>query len=192
MAKFTLLPTDTFKKLTLNAGVMLTEFNPTTATVQASNILGATSGGLTFEATPSFTDLGNGVDNCPENTKELKKLESWEAKATGTLLTVVANTVKSLTGLADVEGNKITPRNDIDLNDFSDLWFVADYSELNGAKNGGFVAVHILNALSTGGFKMQTGDKEKGKFDFEYTAHYSIETPDTVPFEIYVKAGEAE
>lgn len=192
MAKFTQLPVDTFKKITLNAGIMLKNFDTTKATLTKEDIIGATSGGLNFEATPTFVDLGDDVDNCPKDTKEGKVLDHWEAKATGTLLTVTADTVKSLVGLADVEGNKITPRNEIDLNDFSDLWIVADYSELNGTKNGGFVAVHIMNALSTGGFKMQTGDKEKGKFDFEYTAHYSIETPDTVPFEIYVKAGEAE
>lgn len=50
----------------------------------------------------------------------------------------------------------------------------------------------MLNALSTGGFQMQTADEAKGQFAFEYTAHYSMSAQDTVPFEIYIKAGTAE
>ena len=44
----------------------------------------------------------------------------------------------------------------------------------------------MINALSTGGFQLQTADKEKGTFSFEYTAHYSMSAQDTVPFEVYV------
>lgn len=87
---------------------------------------------------------------------------------------------------------KITPRPDLDISDFKDLWWVGDYSDLNGATNGGFCAIKLMNALSTGGFQIKSGDKAKGQFGFEYTAHYSNASADTVPFEIYVKIGEAE
>ena len=76
--------------------------------------------------------------------------------------------------------------------DFSDIWFVGDYSDKNGETKGGFVAIHMMSALSTAGFSWQTGDKAKGQFAFEYTAHYSMDAQDTVPFEIYVKAGADE
>ena len=33
---------------------------------------------------------GDDIDNCPKNTKELKKLDSWEAKMSGTFVTVTA------------------------------------------------------------------------------------------------------
>ena len=59
----------------------------------------------------------------------------------------------------------------------------------NGNANGGFMAIHLMNALSTGGFSIQSGDKAKGQFAFEYTAHYSNTSPETVPFEIYIKTG---
>ena len=84
------------------------------------------------------------------------------------------------------------PRNDIVDADFSDIWWVGDYSDKNGATNGGYMAIHLINALSTGGFQLQSGDKAKGQFAFTYTAHYSNTDPDKVPFEIYVKAGTAE
>lgn len=190
--KFTQIPADTFKQIVLNAGILLKSFTPNTGTFSASDIVGATTGGITFEATPTFSDFGEDIDNCPKNTMELKKLDSWEVKMSGTYVTLTAEIAKSVISAADISDIKITPRNDIDLADFSDLWFVADYSNLNGETNGGFCAIHLLNALSTSGLKIQSSDKAKGQFAFEYTAHYSISKPDIVPFEVYIKAGTEE
>ena len=53
------------------------------------------------------------------------------------------------------------------------------------------MACHLKNALSTAGFSLQTSDNAKGTFSFEYTAHYSIDAQDEVPFEVYVKSAEA-
>ncbi len=193
--KFTQIPTDTFKQIQLNAGVVAKSFSPSTGSLTASDILGATSGGVSFEATPSFTDYGEDIDNCPKNMKELKKLESWEAKMSGTFVTLTADIAKALTAAADADVNDsghIIPRNDLADSDFSDLWWIGDYSDQNGDTNGGYCAIHLMNSLSTGGFKLQSTDKAKGTFEFEFTGHYSMSDPDSVPFEIYVKAGTAE
>ena len=190
--KYTKIPETTFQNLQLNAGVLLSTFDPGTATVANESIIGATTGGVNFTATPTFLDYGEDVDNCPKNMKELKKLDSWEISLSGTYVTVDANAVKALVGAADVSGNKITPRNDLKLTDFTDVWWVGDYSDHNGETNGGFVAIHMMNALSTGGFAIQSSDNGKGNFAFTYTAHYSMSAQETVPFEVYVKAGTAE
>ena len=190
--KYTKIPETTFKNLQLNAGVLLSSFNPESATVADESIIGATTGGVNFTATPTFSDYGEDIDNCPKNMKELKKLDSWEISLSGTYVTVDANAVKALVGAADVSGNKITPRNDLKLTDFTDVWWVGDYSDQNGETNGGFVAIHMMNALSTGGFAIKSNDNGKGNFAFTYTAHYSIDAQDTVPFEVYVKTGTAE
>ena len=50
----------------------------------------------------------------------------------------------------------------------------------------------MLNGLSTGGFQLQSGNKEKGQFEFEFTLHYSLAEQSRVPFEVYIKAGTAE
>lgn len=198
MAKFTQIPTDTFKKLQLNAGILTTEFDPATGELSASNIIGATSGGVSFEATPSFSDFGEDIDNCPKNTKELKRLDSWEAKMSGSFVTMDTNVAVSVIGTAAVasgDRTKVVPRNSVDANDFKDIWWVGDYSDINedgsSAGKAGFIAIKLINALSTGGFKIQSGDKAKGTFEFEYTGHYSIENTDVVPFELYIKAGSA-
>ena len=194
--KFTQIPSDTFKKLQLNAGVLATEFEPATGTLTATNVIGATTGGISFEATPEFEDFGEDIDNCPKNTMELKKLTSWEVVLSGTFVTMDTAVAKSMTGAADIDGSdptKVVPRNDVDVEkDFSDIWFVGDYSDENMGESAGFIAIRVINALSTGGFKLQTTDKGKGNFEFEYTGHYSMAEQDTVPFEVYVKAGGAE
>ena len=192
MAKFTKIPETAFQEIQLNAGVLLKTFVPTTATIDPSSILGATSGGINFTATPEFMDFGEDIDNCPKNMKELKKLDTWDIKMTGTYVTVNPDLVKSLIGAADVSTEKITPRTDLKDEDFQDIWFVGDYSDKNGETNGGFCAVHMMNALSTTGFSIQTTDKAKGQFAFEYTAHFSMSAQTTVPFEVYVKAGKDE
>lgn len=199
MAKFTQIPTDTFKKLQLGAGLLATEFDPATGELTASDIIGATSGGVSFEAAPSFSDFGEDIDNCPKNTKELKKLDSWEAKMSGTLVTMDTKAAVSVVGTAAVASDdqtKVVPRNSVDAKDFKNIWWVGDYSDINddGASAGkaGFIAIKLINALSTGGFKIQSGDKAKGTFEFEYSGHYSLENIDTVPFEIYIKAGSAD
>ena len=192
LLKYTKIRETTFKNLQLNAGVLLSSFNPESATVADESIIGATTGGINFTATPTFSDYGEDIDNCPKNMKELKKLDSWEISLSGTYVTVDANAVKALVGAADVSGNKITPRNDLKLTDFTDVWWVGDYSDQNGETNGGFVAIHMMNALSTGGFAIKSSDNGKGNFAFTYTAHYSMDAQDTVPFEVYVKAGTAE
>ena len=194
--KFTQIPQDTFKNLQMGAGVLLKSFNPTEGTLEAGGIIGATSGGVNFTAVPTYSDLGEDIDNCPKNMKELKRLDSWEVKMSGTFVSVTPATTGMLTGPADVEGTKVTPRNDLKDSDFTDLWWVGDYSEVNedGAKTGkaGFVAVHMMNSLSTGGYAIQSSDKAKGQFAFEFTGHYSMSAQDTVPFEVYTVAGTAD
>lgn len=191
--KFTQIPTDTFEKLQMNAGILLDEFTPKTGVI--GNIIGATTGGNTFEASASYTDMGDDIDNCPKNMLELKKLDSWEAKMSGTFSTVSASLAKTLVGAADIDSEDAThiiPRNEILKTDFHDVWWVGDYSDMNGEKNGGFCAIHLMNALNTAGFKIKSSDKAKGQFSFEFTGHYSMDAQDTVPFEIYIKAGSEE
>lgn len=193
--KFTRIPETAFQSLQLNAGILLREFTPGTGTVDEADIMGATSGGVNFTATPTYSDFGEDIDNCPVNVLELKRLDSWEVTMSGTFITVDTALAKTLIGAADIDksdSTKVTPRNNVLETDFTDIWWVGDYSDKNGATNGGYVAIHMLNGLSTGGFQLQSGNREKGQFAFEFTGHYSIDAQDTVPFEVYVKAGTAE
>lgn len=195
MAKFTKIPADTFKQLQINAGVVLSKFTPATGTFEPENQIGATTGGVTFSATPTYSDYGSDVDNCPKNTMEMKRMDDVEVKLSGTYVTATTASAKSLMAAADIDGTdatKVVPRRDLSPTDFADIWLVGDYSDKNGATNGGFIAIRLMNALSTGGFQLKTADKGKGQMAFEYTAHYSMSKQDVVPYEVYIKAGTAE
>ena len=190
MEKYTRIPTDTFQHLVVNAGILVDSFTPATGVI--GNILGATTGGIEFASNATYTDYGEDIDNCPNNTMELKRLESYDPTMSGTFLTCTPAVIKKLAGASDISVNddtKVVPRSVLLTADFHDLWWIGDYSDVNTGDNAGYLAIHLMNALNTNGFQIQTGKNEKGQMAFEFHGHVSINDLDTVPFEIYCKAG---
>lgn len=186
--QYTQVAADAFAQLQLNAGVLVDDFSPSTGVI--GNIIGATTGGISFATNPTFTDFGEDVDNVPNNMMEFKHLSAFDPVLSGTFLTVTPSLVQKLVGGATVSSTHITPKADISTSDFHDLWFVGDYSDNNnGAGTAGYIAIHLMNALNTTGFAMQTTKDSKGNFTFEFHGHYTITDVSAVPFEIYVKAG---
>ena len=186
MGKFTVIPQDTFSGLQLDAGVLLRKFTPATPAAPADeDIICATTGGINATCVPTYSDLGEDVDNCPVNMKELKHLDSWECKLSFTSLGLSANAIKLALGAADIgatsasKQDTITPRRDLKQTDFTDLWWVGDRAD------GGCVAIQIKNALSTGGFSLQTTKNGKGQLSVELTGHVSIDAQDTMPMVFY-------
>ena len=196
--KYTRIPENTFKELQMNAGILAKDFDPATGEVAEADLFGATTGGLSFSDSMSFTDLGDDIDNCPKNMMELKKLESHEVKVSGTFVTMNPETAHILAAAADADESDpghILPRNDVLLSDYQDVWVIGDYSDVNEDStegNAGFIAIHLMNALNTGGFQIKTADKDNGQFAFEFTGHYSMSAQDTVPYELYVRVGGGE
>ena len=192
--KFTQVPTDTFENLVLNAGILVDTFTPSSGVI--GNILGATTGGIEFSTNPTYTDFGEDIDNVPANTKQLKRLQSFDPTMSGTFLTVDTAAVKSLIGAADIgtsDTTKVVPRDQLVAADFEDVWWVGDYSDKNvdaeSTHTAGYIAIHLMNALNTAGFKITSSKDNKAQMAFEYHGHYDISNIRTPPFEIYVKAG---
>lgn len=191
---FTQVPADVFETLAKNAGVTLTNFNPETPqtgeTLRAL-ILWATDGGVTLSCVPRTIDNGEGIDNMPTNTKELLEIDGYDVTYSGTARTLKSSHIASLMGAADVETegtgnaayNVITPRMVVENADFKTLWHLVDYG------NGGWIAVKIDNAFSTGGFSFKTENKGKASADFTYTGFTSIADISKVPMTVYVKEG---
>ena len=183
MGMFTVIPQSTFEELQLNAGVLLRTFNPTApAAPEDDAIICATTGGINASCVPTFSDMGEDVDNCPVNMKELKHLDSWECKLSFTALGTSPEAIKLALGAADVSTSKVTPRKDLKQTDFSDIWWVGDRAD------GGMVAICLKNALSTGGFTLQTTKNGKGQISVELTGHVSIDAQDVMPMEFYSSA----
>lgn len=230
MGKFTVIPQDTFNSLQLDAGVLLKTFDPAQPAVPAdADIITATTGGINASCVPTYSDFGEDVDNCPNNTKELKHLDGWECTMSTTAIGTSAELIKLSLGAADITDNssyalttdteiatgktyytrsgtspnytytaatnpsaqslssyyektgssKITPRRDLEQTDFSDLWWVGDKAD------GGMVAIKLINALSTGGFSLQTTKNGKGQISITLTGHVSINAQNVVPMEFY-------
>lgn len=182
MGRFTKIPSDAFDKLQLDAGVLLKTFDPANPQIAANSIICATTGGINVSCVPTYSDFAEDVDNAPINVKEFKHLDSWECKISTTGLGTSPELIKLALGAADIPGtntSKIVPRRSLSQSDFSDLWWVGDKA------NGGYVAVKLMNALSTGGFTIQTTKNGKGQVSLEITGHVALANQDVVPMEFY-------
>lgn len=185
--KFTVIPQSTFEELQLDAGVLLSTFDPATPTAPADTaIICATTGGINAVCKPTYSDMGEDVDNAPTNVKELKHLDGWECSLSFTSLGTSPANIRLALGAADIDATagKITPRMELAQTDFSDVWWVGDKA------NGGLVAVQLKNALSTEGFSLQTTKAGKGQTAVTLTGHVSISAQDVVPMVFYSLEGE--
>ena len=193
MAKFEAIPVDTFEKVLVGAGIVLTNFDITDpiGAIKRKNILFATDGGMNISITPEYTDMADGLDNCPSNEKELKRLKQYTVTMSGTAKTIyeigmgwlLPNKLGASVSMKKVDGITYTtfafsPGKDPV---FKDIWWVGDY----GATDGGFVAINIVNALNTAGFSLQSVENDKASFPFTITGHYSIDDTNDVPIRIY-------
>lgn len=186
MGKFTKIAQSTFDELVVDAGVILTEFDPENPELVDEKIVCATTGGINPTCVPTYSDWGEDVDNCPNGMMELMHLDGWETSLGFTALNITPEGIKLALGVADVTGNKIVPRRNIDhTKDFRDVWWVGDRSD------DGFVAIRLINALSTSGFSLQTTKNGKGQLAVTLGGHVSIKDQDTVPMEFYVYEGDA-
>lgn len=182
MGTFTVIPQSTFEDMQLDAGILLKSFDPAQPAIVDANIITATTGGIQITCQPTFSDLGEDVDNVPNNMKELKHLDSWDCSLSTTALGTSPELIKMTLGCADIDGTdttKIVPRAELEQTDFSDIWWVGDKAD------GGFVAVQILNALSTDGFSLQTSKNGKGQTSLTITGHVSINAQSVVPMVFY-------
>lgn len=183
--KFTVIPKDTFDALQLDAGVLLKTFDPSAvAAPKDEDIICATTGGIKVDCKPTYSDLGEDVDNCPNNMMELKHLDSWECTLGFTSLGTSPDGIKISLGCATVNTNKVTldAPGVVDKTRFNDLWWVGDRAD------GGYVAVHLKNSLSTDGFSLQTSKNGKGQVSVTLTGHVSINAQNEMPMEFYSSA----
>lgn len=183
MGAYTVIPQSTFEDMQLDAGVLLKTFNPASPAAPAdADIITATTGGIQVTCQPTFSDLGEDVDNVPVNMKELKHLDSWACSIATTALGTSPALIKMSLGCADIDGtnaSKIIPRADLEQTDFSDIWWVGDRAD------GGCVAVQLKNALSTSGFSLQTTKNGKGQTSITIEGHVSINAQKEVPMVFY-------
>ena len=187
MARYTVIPQNAFEGLQIDAGVLLKQFDLEAATsgevgFTDEDIICATTGGINPSCVPTYSDYAEDVDNAPINLKEFKHLDGWDCKLSTSSLGTSPELIKLSLGAADIDvtnTGKIVPRRSLKQTDFTDIWWVGDRAD------GGFVAIQVLNALSSGGFSLQTTKNGKGQVALEITGHVSIDAQDVVPMVFY-------
>lgn len=181
--KFNKVNPEALSQLQVEAGILLSSFDPAAPTVVDENIICATTGGIKADCVPSYEDFGSDIDNIPENTKELKRVTDWACTFGFTALNITTAILKKALGAADIDTTdttKVIPRAELEQTDFSNVWWVGDLTD------GGMVAIKLKNALSTGGLSLQTTKKGKGQLSVTLTGHVSIDDTEDVPMEFYV------
>lgn len=172
---------DDFNEMQFDSGFIVKNFNPATFTAPShSDIVDVTSGNIGFSLSPTLVDLGSDVNNLHGVFKELQYLSQWSgAQLTYTSLGFSPAKYKRNLGAADISGNKVTPRMYLSNNDFENIAWVG---KLVG---GGFAAIVLKNAMSTGGVSISTSKDGKGTNSVTMTGFMSISDQNTVPAEFY-------
>lgn len=182
------------QSLLLDAGAFFKNFTVGTDTfetaVTAGKLLGATKGGGSFSAIPSFRPIE--IDGIRGAVKDLQVLEAWEVKLGAKLVELTAQALVSALAVADkVAGTSGTPdlstyeiikgRNYVETTDYIDN--ITWVGTLSGSQTP--VIIQVLNALNTGGLSLSFEDKGEGVVETEFMGHYELTAPDEVPFVIY-------
>lgn len=186
--KFTKIPQNTFEELQINAGILVKDFDVEHGTFNDSDMITATTGGITVNVKPSFEDFASDVDNASKNLMEFKRITETDVSLSTTALNINEDLLMFQLGAADKDSNTgaIKPRKDLKTTDFRTIWWIGDLSD------GGYIAIKISNALSTDGFSIKTTDKGKGNIALTLTGHTSLDAQDVIPAEFYLGSGESD
>lgn len=178
----------TAEKLLLDAGAFFKNFIVGTDTfesaVTAKKLIGATSGGGSFSATPTVRKIE--IDGVKGSAKGLQVIDEWVVTLMANVKEVSPESIQLALGASDiVDGpvgyKKITANNYIELTDYVDnvVWV----GKLSGSNTP--VIIVVKNAISLGGLNLNMADKSEGLIATTFTGHYDSTDLDTPPFEIY-------
>ena len=186
---FTGFTANTAKKLLLDAGAFVKDYDPSTDTwdtIKDTKVIGATQGGGSFSAVPTVRRIE--IDGVKGAAKGLEALDEWVVTITANVKEVSADAIalalaSSTSAPADQpEGyTKITANNAIDLDDY--LENIAWIGRLSGSDKP--VIIVVKNALNTNGLSLTMADKAEGVIALTFTGHYDPTELDSPPFEIY-------
>ena len=166
-------------EMQFDVGILLRSFDVQNPYINDSDILCATTGGISLNIVAEYDDLSEDVYMMTPGTMEMLVLTGWQVDAEFTTVTESAGAFKFILGAVD-ENNGIVPRYELKETDFGDIWWVGDRLD------GGFVAIKFCNALSDEGVSLTATSRDKGTIGVHITAHGTLEgDKDAVPVEIY-------
>lgn len=181
--RFNWVSQDAFDGFQLDAGVLLSKFDPEEE-IEDEDIICPTTGGIKASCIPTYEDLGEDIYGVKANCKELKYLSGWECTLEFTTTSASIDTLAMVLGACEIDGSMVSPRVTLDQDDYMDeVWWVGDRAD------GGYVYIKLEHALSTEGLSLQTASNGYGEITCTLTGHTDGES---VPMTYYVGEPEVE
>lgn len=181
----------TAQNLQLDAGIFvrgLADPSKFTGTVTTpAKTIGATSGGGSFTAIPTFRNIFEDLDGARGVYKGGQVIDTWEIKMTTTIKEMTAENLKLALAAADTTAassgkyDTTVARLEVKEEDYLDNFcFIGT---INGQDTP--VIVEMKNVLNMSGLNLTVADKATGSVSLELQAHFDLSKPDEVPFKIY-------
>lgn len=184
------LTAKTTEKLVLDAGAFFKNYKVGTDTfetaVTSGKLLGATKGGGSFTAVPSFRNIE--IDGLRGEAKGTKILETWEIKLGATVVEVTPDTLQTALAVSEkTTESGITTHEVIKgkmcIADSDYIENITWVGNLSGSEEP--VIIQVYNALNTKGLELGFEDKSEATIELEFTGHFDMKKANEVPFNIY-------
>lgn len=180
----------TTQHLVFDAGAFFKNYDVEKDTVETamSKLIGATKGGGSFKAVPTFRTIE--LDGMRGALKGTKILESWEVTIGANVAEVTPENIALSLGVAgEIETaekptgagyRKVTGKMCISDKDYVDN--ITWVGTLSGSKDP--VIIQVFNALNTKGLELGFEDKGELVIEMEFEGHFDMKKKE-VPFAIY-------
>lgn len=181
------ITTKTAQHFLLDAGAFYKNFQFDTDTVETAKekLIGATKGGGSFKAVPTYRTIE--VDGARGKVKGTEILESWEVVMEANVVEVTAETLAMSLAISQTEAitdknyTKIEGRNCIKLDDYIEN--ITWVGTLSGSDDP--VIIQVFNALNNKGIELKLEDKTEGVIPLSFEGYNDGTDTSKPPFVIY-------
>ena len=185
---FDILQESDFNAMVFDSGILVKDFDPDNYTPPAEgDVSVVTSGDITVNDAVTSVNLGDDVNNIFFQYLELQVVTGKQAATIGvTALKFDTEGLRKALGAADIDqsdSRKVTTRLYYKDTDFENMTF------LMHRVDGGYVAVVMNKALSTGGLAITATKGGKGRMALTFTGYRSINDKTKGEIDYYVSTG---
>ena len=185
---FDILQESDFNAMVFDSGILVKNFDPDNYTPPAEgDVSVVTSGDITVNDAVTSVNLGDDVNNIFFQYLELQVVTGKQASTISvTALKFDAEAIRKALGAADIDqsdSRKVTTRLYYKESDFENLTFLMHKID------GGYVAVVMNKALSTGGLAITATKGGKGRMALTFTGYRSINDKTKGEIDYYVSSG---
>lgn len=180
MKTITGLNANTPQNLLLDSGAFFKDYDPSTDTpaTATTKLLGATSGGGSFNAVPSIRAIE--VDGARGYVRDLTVIDTWEVTMVANVKEFTKNAIMLALGACEEKNGAIVGKPDFSESDYpTNITWVG---RVKGKEDP--CCIQILNPISQNGLNLTFEDKNEAVIPITLTGTYSISDLDTPPFKI--------